>query len=276
MKKLIGTLLNIGSVFNSKASIKIAYRLFSTPLKGQLQGELPDFLQRASLQTIIFDKLCIQCYIWDITKKPIHTIVLIHGWQSNSSRWEALVNYLPNNYRIIAIDAMGQGKSQGKELSVYQYSQLISQVLQQYNPSAVISHSLGSFALLEALSTIVNPALKKVVIMGCLDNFKDIVDNYYQMMGYSSSFQKDFTAYLENIIGRDITQYAGHIFAEDLSLDTLIIHDKEDEIIPLASCKALHDILQQNKAKLIYTKNLDHSLQDPKVYQSIKDFIVVS
>lgn len=274
MKKLIGVLLNTLSIFNAKASVKIAFKLFSTPLKGKLHGQLPAFLQRATLQKLDFNGQSMQCYIWDITSKPIQTILLVHGWQSNSNRWEDLINYLPNNYRIIAIDAMGQGKSQGKQLSVYHYSQLIQQALEVFNPNVVISHSLGSFALLAALSKGHNPGLNKVVVMGSLDKFKDIVDNYYKMMGYSKALQRQITLYLQSIIQMDMESYCGALFVENLLVKTLVIHDYQDQVIPLEQSKELHEVLKQNGAQIIYTKDLDHSLQDPKVYQSIKDFIV--
>lgn len=275
MKKLIGTLINTYSIMDMQGAIKMAYGLFATPRKGQIKKQIPEFLKQASLSTLQFKDLQIQCYSWNPDKKSKGAILLVHGWQSNSNRWSALFESLPKDYQVVAVDAMAQGKSQGKELSVFEYTQLLNQVLSKVDPSIIVAHSLGGFALLHSLSFKVNPKLQKVVLLGALDKFEHIVTNYFTMMGYNKALQRNFVSYIESVIQRDLSSYASFEFVKQLQVEFLVIHDKSDVIVEVEKCVNLHQELLLKNAQIIYSDYSDHSLQDPRVYSHITEFITL-
>ncbi|MHC5361971.1 alpha/beta hydrolase [Myroides sp. LJL110] len=273
MKKLVGKIINTYSVFNICRAVKIAYGLFATPRKGKIKGDLPDFLKKATSGKLTFDLLELQVYSWNNSRANSQTILLVHGWQSNTNRWEALCKGLPRNYNWVGVDAPCQGKSQGTELSVYQYSQVLQEVIKEFNPQIIIAHSLGAFAVLDSLSNKQNPFLEKIILLGALDKFEHIVWNYFNMMGYNKKLQERFISYIESIIGKDLSEYASYLFVENITAKFLVIHDKNDCVVPLEKSLNLHRELQKKNAEIIYTHNSDHSLQNQTVYTYIYDFI---
>ncbi len=270
LTKSVGLFLNILFLFNAKKSTSIAYTLFSTPKSGRLTSDkLPEFLDRAKSERLILKHHQIQTYHWAGNGS---TILLIHGWQSNSSRWQQLIEFLnQSDYNLITLDAPGQGLSNGKEFSPPIYASFIDTAIKQYKPKILISHSLGSFTSLFQLTQYTYPSLEKNIILGCPNTFKSIVINYQKLLSFSNRNYGALVTFLETLIPMPLEEYNSAYFIQKIALPTLIIHDKTDETIPFS--EALSIAKAAKKASFIATENLGHSLQDQQVYQSIKQFI---
>ena len=90
--KSIGIYLNILSLIWPEKALQLAYALFSEPREGRLfKNKLPAILKEAQTNTLQHDNHFFQTYTW----KGNETIVLlVHGWESNASRWENLLPHL--------------------------------------------------------------------------------------------------------------------------------------------------------------------------------------
>ncbi|MTG98687.1 MULTISPECIES: alpha/beta hydrolase [Myroides] len=275
MKKCIGACLNLLSYFSLPKAVSIAFKLFSTPRKGRLKArELSDFLSQAEQYAISIDGQQIHCYKWNahLVSKPL--VLLIHGWESNSNRWEQLVAFLGReNYRFVAFDAFGMGLSSGKVFNVPAYSNLIRQMLLHFEPSRVVSHSLGSFALLSSLAGHYYSFLEKVVLLGCPNRFKDVLVNYGDMMSYNSKLRNGIYDYAQTLIDVPLDDYAAEYYIEKFNLPVLLIHDRLDDVVVLEECHLFHERIKVANSHLVLTEGYGHSLQDAKVYQAIEDFI---
>src|SRR5690606_40658400 len=98
----------------AKFAAHTSYTLFSVPRDGVLKT-IPTFLGSSDMKKLQYKNLDIQTYEWFGSKE---TILLIHGWESNANRWQGVIQYLKKrNYRIIALDAPGQGLSDGDRKS---------------------------------------------------------------------------------------------------------------------------------------------------------------
>ena len=84
LPKIVGAILNSIGIFNSKLASIIALKIFSKPRKGKLTTNANSFLDTANKSTLYCTEFNIQIYHW---KGPKETILLAHGWESNSSRW---------------------------------------------------------------------------------------------------------------------------------------------------------------------------------------------
>lgn len=268
--KTVGFFLNILYFFSAKRSTSIAYTLFSTPQSGRLTtANLPDFLLAAKFDRLYFKQHQIQTYRW-IGSGP--TVLLIHGWQSNSSRWQHLIEYLQDsNYNLITLDAPAQGLSNGTEFSPPIYASFIDVALKEYRPKILISHSLGSFSSLYQLAQNSYPELEKNIILGCPNAFKNIVLNYQNLLSFSDRNYQKLVAKMEKMINMPLEEYQSDRFIQKITLPTLIIHDKSDETIPFS--EALSILNASSSATILATENLGHSLQDQQVYQGIQQFI---
>ena len=90
MTKSFGLVVNGVSLFNPEKAGHIAYNLFSNPRDGKLNA-YSDFLQNANREIIIYNEHQIQTYEWEGGKE---TVLLMHGWESNSNRWQGMIQYL--------------------------------------------------------------------------------------------------------------------------------------------------------------------------------------
>lgn len=276
MEKIVGLGLNIWSKINDKHSVELAYQLFSTPRKGKFKGQLPLFLQSAHTEFFLFEGLNIQTYCWRHQDNSKPVLLLVHGWQSNSLRWQQLIELLAPHYTIVAIDAIGLGNSQGNNLSVPVYSRLLIEVLRIYTPDYAIAHSLGAFALLQGLCIENNDILlKKIILLGALDKFNTVIEDFYKLLGISLSLQDKFNSYLRSMIPCDLEVYRSLSCIACLSCSTklFVLHDKHDQVVPLEDSLELHQALVQRGDQLFYSESLGHSMQDPLVYNAILRFL---
>jgi pimeloyl-ACP methyl ester carboxylesterase len=77
------------------------------------------------------------------------TIVLLHGFVESLEIWNQLIPLLNKNYRIIAIDLPGHGKSQlpSIEITIDEMAQTVHEVIERENAVKVImvGHSMGGY-----------------------------------------------------------------------------------------------------------------------------------
>mgnify|MGYP001795290363 CR=1 FL=1 len=111
--KSLGLYLNLLSFLFPKKASQLAYAFFSEPREGRLsKNKLPGILQEAQTETFQQDGHSFQTYTW---KGNDTIILLVHGWESNASRWETLLPYLrKSGSTVFAIVGPAHGLASGK------------------------------------------------------------------------------------------------------------------------------------------------------------------
>lgn len=270
LTKSVGFYINILSFVKPDKANTLAYELFSEPRKGKLKKEeLPKILQNAKLETLQFGEHSIQTYTWEGNE---NRILLVHGWESNASRWEKFLHHLKKTgSTIIALDGPAHGLSNGVEFNVPKYAEFIHFVSKKYNPKTVISHSIGGAASIYSLHKYSQPTIEKLVLLGSPSEMKIIVSNYVTML----SLNKKVAAFLENQsvvkFNIQIDDFSAHLFSENLTLKTLIAHDTLDDVVFIDESRKIAKTLKN--AIFIETHGLGHSMHDDALYQSLVDFI---
>lgn len=268
--KSIGAYLNLLSFTNlGKAKMK-AYKLFSHPRKGRLKKEqLPKTLQSATLETFEYNGENFQSYIW---KGNEDIILLVHGWESNASRWKKLLHYLkPLGKTIIAIDAPAHGLSDGKEFNAPKYAECINVIAQKYQPKILIGHSVGGAAISFYLNKYQNPAIEKVILLGAPSDFRIISDNFVRLLSLNKKMKQELEAYCQQKFNISIDDFAGHKFAKNFSQKAFISHDTEDDVVLIDEGRKYAGAWKG--ATYIETNGLGHSMHDAGLYKKIVDFI---
>lgn len=88
-------------------------------------------------------------------KRPSRTLILLHGIGSSTVMWRNVADDLPREYRVVAIDLLGFGKSPRPEWATYdaktQARSIIFTLLVRRVPlkSWFVGHSLGSIVAVE-------------------------------------------------------------------------------------------------------------------------------
>lgn len=269
--KSIGVYLNLLSYINLEKAKNKAYQLFSQPRKGKLKKELlPKTLQNATLETFEYNHEKFQTYIWHGNDE---IILLVHGWESNTSRWKKLLPYLkPLGKTIIAIDAPAHGLSDGKEFNAPKYAEFIEVVAQKYQPTILIGHSVGGAAIAFFLNKYKNSAIKKVILLGAPSDFKILSDNFIKLLSLNHRIKAQLEAYYFQKFNIKLNDFSGHKFAENFPQKAFIAHDTQDQVVLIEEGRKYAS--SWKNATFIETNGLGHSLHDAHLYQQITDFIL--
>lgn len=266
--KTIGSLINTISYPLPKYAAKQAFKIFSTPRKGKLTQNEATYLKTASQNTFTHNNIAIKTYHWKGTK---NTILLVHGWESNAFRWKDLIEILKNrNYNIIALDAPAHGASGSKTFNAVLYSECINLVVNTYNPSVVIGHSIGGTSSALAIHNY-KLSVEKLILLGAPSNFDEVIDSYIKLMRYNHRVISAMNTYFISYFGHLPSFYTIENFSKHINAEGLIIHDKKDRIISYKD--ALHISKHYKNSKIIKTVGFGHGLKNDTVYNHILEFL---
>ncbi|OOV27832.1 alpha/beta hydrolase [Flavobacterium sp. LM5] len=268
--KCLGLGLNLLSFAFPKKATKIAYGLFSEPRAGKLNNEqLPEILQQAQSEKISYKDSFFQTYTW---KGNDTIILLVHGWESNASRWEKLLPFLKKSgSTIVAIDAPAHGLSSGKEFSIPQYAAFIHLAVQKFNPDYLIGHSIGGQTCLYYQSMYQNKAIKKMVILGAPSDFTIILSNFIKLLRLNTTIANNIENHYLNHFKLDINQFSSQLFAKKVDTKGFIAHDTLDPVVKIAEAKK---IAATWKDAIFYeTNGLGHSMHDNQLYHKVSVFL---
>lgn len=268
--KSIGFYINLLSFIYPEKASQLAYALFSEPREGRLlKDKLPEILRDTQKETYQHQGEYFQTYTWQGNE---NIILLVHGWESNASRWEKLVNYLKNSgSTIIAIDAPAHGLSSGKEFNIPQYAAFIDIIVQKFSPQHLIGHSLGGKTCLYYQSTYQNNSIEKMVILGSPSDFNIILNNYINLLSLNSKISKELENHYLKHFNLKLEYFSGKLFASKIKTKGLIVHDIEDTIVLFEEAKKIASSWQD--AVFIETKGLGHSLHGEELYQKVYKFL---
>ncbi len=269
LPKIIGSSINAISFISTPLAVQLAFQLFSRPQKGKTKKSDTKFLNSATQKQLFYQDTSIMTYQW-VGKKE--TILLVHGWESNSYRWKKLIGLLKDlDYNIIALDAPAHGRSGGKLFNAVLYSEFIHIVSKTYHPSIVIGHSVGGIATMLSQFKYQIASVKKLVLLGAPSNFTGIFLRYKNLMGYNDKVSNGIDQFVLTHFNHLPSYYHIANFSEKIKAKSLIIHDKDDKIIPYSD--ALDYEKHYKNATLVSTTGLGHGLKSDEIHDYILDFI---
>jgi len=268
--KSVGFYINTLSLWNPKKATLLAYTLFSNPRDGKLyKNQLPSVLQNAHSETITIGEHEFPVYKWDGDQT---VTLLVHGWESNASRWEKLLPHLKKTGQtIIAIDAPAHGLASGNEFNVPQYAVFIDEVVMKYKPKNIIGHSLGGIASVYYQHHYKSDSIEKMVLLGAPSDFRILIENYVNMLGLNENLYKFLVETTKEKFNIDVDAFSGKLFLDSISLPGIIAHDIHDEVVAFSEGQKLAS--SWKTATFIETKGLGHSLHDDELYQKIVQFL---
>ncbi len=270
LTKSIGIYLNALSYLNPEKATKIAYQFFSEPREGRLVREkLPKVLKEAHKELYEHKGEHFQTYTW---KGNENVVLLVHGWESNASRWENLLPYLKRSEStIIALDAPGHGLSSGKEFNIPQYATFIDIVAQKFKPKYLIGHSLGGKTCLYYQSVYQNENIEKMVILGAPSDFKIILNNYITLLSLNSKISSGIENHYHKHFNLTLEDFSGQKFASKIKTKGFIAHDTEDTIVLFEEGQKIASGWEDSI--FMQTKGLGHSLHGEELYQKVYEFL---
>lgn len=267
--KSIGNALNATSLISSKYASKKALSLFASPRKGRYSETQKRIVSSALFEELKYDNLKIATYRWLGKNK---TVLLAHGWESNTARWDYILEDLKaQDYNIVSLDAPAHGKSGGKQFNAVLYSEFINAVAKKFEPEIIIGHSVGGMASVFCMHNHKLPSIKKMILLGAPAHFTGVFSRYKTMMGYNNRISKGLDGIVLERFGQPVDYYSAATFTESIEAQGLIIHDKKDRIIPYEDAQLFAKRFRNSE--LITTTGFGHSLIDESLTTKVIEFI---
>lgn len=269
LPKAYGQYFNLLVLFSEKKAAEKAFELFITVRKGRVLPKQHDYLEVAKHEVLQVGEHLLQTYRWPGTKE---TILLVHGWESNSFRWRNLINKLQEaGYTIIALDAPGHGHSSGKNLHLPLYANCIQQVIETYAPSYLIAHSFGGMAILYNEFIHKNTGVHKMVTVASPSEFHEIFTHYQTLLGFNNRVLQALETYILDRFGARVSDFSSSIFVKNNRKKGLLLHDELDQLTPFHASEKVHAAWQGSQ--FIRTRGLGHSLHQDHINQQIVAFL---
>lgn len=211
---------------------------------------------------------------WRWGSRDAPAVLLVHGWGGYAAQMRAFVfPLLGAGYRVIAYDQPAHGVSEGRLTGLPDFADVLAEVAWHHGDvRAVIAHSLGATAAAMAHAWRKFDANKIVLISPPSD-----------MPGYSRRFarwhwmpeplRRSMQAAIEERYGLRWEELELARVAPRLTADALVIHDKEDRMVPFKQGLAFAQ--QWHRARFMATAGLGHRriLEDAAVTQAAAQFI---
>lgn len=264
--KSVGLYINILSYVRPKYARDLSYKIFSRPRDGKLNPEnLPDVLLQSEMK-LVSDT--IQTYLWDGNQDRV---LLVHGWESNASRWEQILNYLKkHDSKVLALDAPNHGLTPGI-FNVLEYAKAVDKVVQEFKPKYIIGHSLGGMTLTYYLHQYQPKSVSKVVLLGAPSDFEVITNNYVRLLSLNNRSKSLFESYFTQILNVNPKEFTARLFGKSIQLPALIAHDEQDEVVKFEESDKI--ISNWKEAQKHSTTKLGHSMHDDALYLKITEFL---
>ncbi len=182
------------------------------------------------------------------------TVILTHGWQGSAASWYRLVPLLlESGFNVITFNAPGHsGRPRLATLPVY--SQGLADVAALFAPvHALVGHSFGGMASARVARSL--PGLKALVTIGTPDTVRSLVDGFSRNMGLRGASLEAFENRLRLSSPVPIDEEATSIYLKQLDCPVLVMHDTDDEVIPIADGE---NIAQAAGTELVVTEGLGH------------------
>jgi len=211
-------------------------------------------------------------------------VLLVHGWSSRASHLALLARYLAHNgFHVLVYDGPAHGNSRRKgqkDMSnLFEFGRAISCAAKNKdNTYAVIGHSLGATAAALTMAGLgklskYRIAAEKLILISAPECIATIIENYSRSRNEMSAMA-ELTQSLEHAFDFNVSDYSLSLALKSLNTRVLIIHDEQDEEIPVSEALKLKAATENSK--LVFTRGSGHRkiLINREMHRAVRDFLL--
>ncbi|GAB2523084.1 alpha/beta hydrolase [Nocardiopsis aegyptia] len=234
-----------------------------------------DVHARARVETLHVGEWEVATYAWGDGARPV---LLAHGWRSRASWFAPLVRRLLElGYSPVSWDAPGHGATGGRSGTVLDALEIIGLLQSRHGRfSAVVGHSLGALFSVHALREGIDA--DRLVLVSSVADFETVIAGFAAELRLRPRTVAALrTAIERRYFGGDTTvwtRFSATHDAHTLALPVLLLHDREDPMIPHAQSRRLLAAFGE-RARLVTTSGLRHNgiRTDPDSLDRITAFV---
>jgi len=254
-------------------SARISYQLWTRTYRHKMPEKELEVFNSALKQKIDVNGADIMTYVWEVGDDP-PTVLLLHGWNGRGTQLSFFVKELLSaGYGVVSFDAKGHGLSDDNHTNVQESVAIIKKLTEIHGVFfAMIGHSFGAMAAVNAINQGV--ACQKFIGISPPTEFTALLQAFSDYMELTSQASNVLKKYVLNIYGiasfEDISITG---IAPEMTIPCLIIHDKNDDKVPLS--QAQKAVKRWPGAKLHITEGLGHIriLHKPPALEASLNFL---
>ena len=252
---------------------RLAERWFFTPPRSRVPREMEALLHSARRFSLRVDGRDVVGWEWG-EGGPL--VYLVHGWGSRGGRMGAFTRpLLESGHRVVTFDAPGHGASAPGMSSAPEFARALRAIAARHGPArAVIAHSLGGSATVLAAGwgleaerfALIAPAVDPGAFAGAFARALGARPDVMAMVRTNSERRLRFSWSELDVCG----------VVPRLERPALIIHDRDDEVVPFADGAAI--AASWPASRLLPTAGLGHRgvVRDPVVVAEVVRFVTDS
>jgi len=255
------TKFRIIALISAEKAAKAAFELFTTPYTRRRTYEAPEVFKKADNLTFTFGQEKIQGFSWKPAVPNGHKLLICHGFDSLSYRFERYIEPLLNNgFEVFAFDAPGHGLSTGKRITALIYRDLVLEASSLFGPfSGIMAHSFGGIGVTLAIEKLTTDVPKRLVLIAPATETTRSINDFCRHLKITPKIRRELEKLIVSIGGQQPEWYSVARIIPSISIPTLWLHDKNDKITPYADMKHLTE-LSLPHVEFFITEGLGHSL----------------
>lgn len=219
--------------------VNMAYKQLTNPQFRKLRENELEVLKLAKQETFPFQGFDIQLYTWE---EGPQKVMLIHGWEGQAGNFSDMVQrLLKEGYTVYAFDGPSHGFSSKGATSLFEFSELVGVLIKRWGVNKLVSHSFGGVATNFSLGTNPGIEIEKYALLTTPDRFSDRIQDVSEMVGINEEVKNRLIKRIERetqikVESLNVSDYApkGNV------KEALIIHDKNDKVIPIGQSRNVH------------------------------------
>ncbi|MES1228244.1 MAG: alpha/beta fold hydrolase, partial [Armatimonadota bacterium] len=230
-----------------------AFDMFARPPRVEPARKEAIFIEAAERFDVHDNGDRIAAYAWGTG--PV--VALVHGWGGRGvSLCSFIQPLLDRGFRVVAFDGPGHGDSEGSVCNVLRMSRCLVALQEKEGGFAgVIGHSFGAGGITVALGKGLDVA--RVVQIAPLVDMVERFRQWATAVGLSIEGFREMMRHSDMVYGRGAVKAAsGDLIAPKLEVPALILHDPEDDEVPITG--ALRLVGSWRGALLEETPKLGH------------------
>lgn len=245
-------------------------KLFTTPTRHAPPPREIEWMKQARMERVAGEGLDVPLYHWGTTG-PI--ILLVHGFSGRASQMGGFAAPLvAAGFHVVAMDLPAHGAARGTRSAPPEMARAIALAAAHLGPVAgVVGHSVGCLSIALAMSQGVR--FGAVAFVAPPVSATGRLAAFAKFVGFSHAALPFAHALLARRYKAGIETLEMERLAPDRDTGVLILHDRDDPMVPFSEGEALAG--HWNWAKLMATGGLGHNriLRDESVIRHVVGFL---
>jgi pimeloyl-ACP methyl ester carboxylesterase len=251
----------------------VAAQVFCTPVPTKLATRHARPPQGVRVERLPFERASLTLYHWPAASAAPR-VLLTHGWGGWGLQLAPLASALAaRGWAPIVIDQPAHGRSAAWSSNLPQFVRALGYAAARLGGlEAMVGHSMGGSAVCVAAAQGL-VGVRRLALISAPTSFVQVTHDYASAFGLSDHTRARMVQRLEAREGVVLERLAAQHMAPRIDMPTLVVHDRDDTLVPHAEAEQLVRHLPQ--ARLLSTQGLGHRrlLKDEGVLAGVADFL---